>query len=268
MDRYLEANRARWDELVSVHAGSAFYDVASFKAGGIKLHDLEREELGDVAGKSLLHLQCHFGMDTLSWARLGATVTGVDFSEEAIGLARSLAAECAILATFICANLYDVPAVVHDQFDVVFASYGVLWWLPDLTRWAEIIAACLKPGGIFYIAEHHPLIHMLDDESTDVIPPMKGSYFASGPLELPASGDYADWDAVIQHDTEYGWQHPIGEIISTLASAGLRIDFLHEFPYCTYQRLPTMERGADRNWRLNPAAPTLPLLFSLKATKP
>ena len=169
MDERLKTNLAKWNALVPVHARSKMYDVAGFKAGRISLHELELAEVGDVRGKSLLHLQCHFGHDTMSWARLGAEVTGLDFSDEAIKLARSLIDELKIPARFICADIYDTGAVLGDQFDVVFTSYGAITWLPDMQRWAQIIAQSLKPGGFFYIADEHPFASIFnhrDDAST------------------------------------------------------------------------------------------------------
>ncbi|HEV8573328.1 MAG TPA: class I SAM-dependent methyltransferase [Dehalococcoidia bacterium] len=135
MDQYFETNRRHWDELVAIHGRSDYYDVAGFKAGKSSLHSLEREELGDVRGKSLLHLQCHFGLDTLSWAREGATVTGVDFSEPAIDAARALAKDCGIKSRFIVSDIYGLPERLDEQFDVVFTSYGVTLWLPEMARW-------------------------------------------------------------------------------------------------------------------------------------
>ncbi len=265
---YFQTNRDRWNELVALHARSAFYDVAGFKAGKSSLRPLERAELGDGTGRSLLHLQCHFGLDTLSWARLGARVTGVDFSAEAIALARSLAAELAIDARFVCANLYDLPAQLADAFDIVFTSYGVLCWLPDLARWAEIVAHFLKPGGTFYLAEIHPLSFMLDDRPG--LPELRLSYpyfHAAEPIRSEASGSYTDRDAVIRNTVSYEWSHSLGDVVTALIAAGLRLEFLHEFPYSVYPVVPTMEHGADGWWRLRDNPNDFPFLFSLRARK-
>ena len=158
MDKQLQVNRRNWNERTPVHAASDFYDVEGFKAGRITLRDLERREVGEVSGKTLLHLQCHFGLDTMSWARLGAKPTGVDFSDAAIDLARSLNDELGLGVRFIHSNIYDLPGVLDEQFDIVFTSYGVLCWLPDLDDWARVASNHLKPGGVFYIAEFHPLM--------------------------------------------------------------------------------------------------------------
>src|SRR5690606_3899602 len=161
---YLDKNRALWNARVAAHVNSDFYDMAGFRAGKSSLKPPELRLLGDLSGKSVLHLQCHFGQDTLSLARMGAEVTGLDFSDEAIRTARALAEELQLPASFVCGDLYDAPALLQRQYDVVFTSYGVIGWLPDLNRWAEVVASCLKPGGRFVFAEFHPVVWMLDDE--------------------------------------------------------------------------------------------------------
>ena len=165
-DQRLLANRQNWNERTPVHAASDFYDVAGFKAGRITLTDIERGEVGDVSGKTLLHLQCHFGLDTMSWARLGATATGVDFSEAAIDLARSLNDELRLNTRFIRSDVYGLPDVLDEEFDVVFTSYGVLVWLPDLDRWARTIRRMLRSGGTFYLVEFHPFPHLYSIRAT------------------------------------------------------------------------------------------------------
>jgi len=166
-EKYFEANAKRWNEVVDIHAKSKFYDLEGFKLGKNSLLPIEIKELGDVKGKSLLHLQCHFGLDTISWAHLGAKATGVDFSENGIKKAKELSKELKIPANFIQTNIYDLPKHISEQYDIVFTSYGVLCWLPDLEKWAEIIDLCLKPGGIFYIIESHPLSDMIDESIKD-----------------------------------------------------------------------------------------------------
>ena len=266
MDDYTRTNLDHWNELVSMHAQSKFYDLQSFKAGNSTLKPIEVEELGDVAGKSLLHLQCHFGLDTLSWARRRAQVTGADFSDQAIALAQSLSQELEIKANFVCSNLYDLPDVLSSEFDIVYTSYGVLCWLSDLGRWGKIIAHFLKPGGVFYIAEFHPFANVFEDESaTDL--QVAYSYFGSAePFQWESDGSYADLSAPVQHRVTYEWFHSLGDILNALISAGLRIEFLHEFPVCAYRSFPFMEQGTDGWWRLK-GGDTIPLMFSLKATK-
>lgn len=274
MDEYTHANQARWNELAPLHARSTFYDVASFKAGRNTLLPLERAELGDVAGKSLLHLQCHFGLDTLSWARLGARVTGVDFAENAIAQARALNDELGLDATFVAANIYDVPNLLAGAFDIVYASYGVLCWLGDLPAWGRVIAHFLKPGGRFYIAEDHPFASTFHSDTTGLHLDRRYPYFHSQASVSPApvrddyDGSYADPRAALTHRTSYEWPHTLGEIINALLEAGLRLDFLHEFPFCAWQRFPCMRQDDDGWWRLPQEwRDNLPLTFSLQAMK-
>jgi SAM-dependent methyltransferase len=271
MNEYMTANRALWEEWTPIHERSEFYDVEGWKAGRRPLPDFVLDEVGDVAGKDLLHLQCHFGLDTLAWARLGARVTGVDFSERAIALARSLAASTGLEASFVQADVLELDQVLDGEFDVVFTSFGVLWWLPDLTRWAKVVARFLRPGGMLYLSDFHPFSQALDDGDTTA-PTLFYPYFPSPePLEFPTEGSYADPDAEVEQTVQYGWQHSMGEIVTVLAEAGLRIEFLHEFPFTVFRAFPYLVESADdpRMWRLpEPYDGKLPLLFSLKATKP
>lgn len=267
MQDYMKANRALWNEMTPIHARSAFYDVEGFKRGRITLLNIEREELGDVSGKSLLHLQCHFGMDTMSWARLGAAVTGVDFSDEAIALARSLSQELGIEARFIQSNIYDLPDVLDEQFDVVFTSYGAIGWLPDLERWGQLIARYLKPGGTFYIVEGHPFLMVFDNDENNAYRVGFPYFQGTEPLRFEGDGDYADRSAKLTHPS-YEWIHSLGKIINVLTSAGLRVEFLHEFPVCAWQALPFLAEGTDGWWRAPEEMISIPMTFSLKATKP
>ena len=270
MNQYTQANRRLWNAWTKIHENSAFYDNASFLAGRNTLHFIELEELGDVSGKSLLHLQCHFGQDTLSWVRLGANVTGVDLADEAIKLARSLAAQLNLEARFICSDLYELPKVLDEQFDIVFTSYGVLAWLSDLMRWAEVIARHLKPGGTFYMVEIHPFTDTLNDWDRCGAPlSVAYPYFQTAePFSYAAETSYAEPDA--KHTdpiTNYQWSHSLGEILNALIGAGLQIQFLHEFPMTVFQHLPIMEKR-EGWWRLPEGMPEIPFLFSLKAQKP
>lgn len=230
---------------------------------------IEVGELGDVSGKSLLHLQCHFGLDTMSWARRGASVTGVDFSPEAIRLARLLAAELNLDAKFVESNIYDLPNAIDEKFDVVFTSYGVLGWLPDINGWAEVVSQFLKPGGTFYIVEFHPFANVFDDNKDVTDLRVHYSYFHKDEpmiFEPQGQGSYASGSAKVT-TTEYSWHHTIGDIVSALVSSGLRIKFLHEFPKTVYKQLPFAEKHDDGFWRLKGHEDDIPLIFSLKATK-
>ena len=270
MDKYTQANRILWNAWTKIHEDSEFYNLTGFKAGQSSLKSIEVEELGDVGGKSLLHLQCHFGMDTLSWARLGAQVTGVDISDEAITLARSLAEELNLDARFVCADIYDLPKNLDGQFDIFFTSYGILCWLGDLTRWGQIIAHFLKPGGIFYIVEIHPFSDTLDWQKDKPELSVRFPYFhVPEPESFDAETSYAGPDTQkTEPITNYQWFHSLSDIVNALIGAGLRIEFLHEFPVTVFQQLPFMKQNADGWWRLPEGLPEIPLLFSLEATKP
>jgi SAM-dependent methyltransferase len=269
MNEYLEANRRHWDEVVPVHVASEMYDVASFKAGKSKLKPVELEELGDVRGKTLLHLQCHFGLDTLSWAREGAVVTGIDFSERAIEAARQLAAECGIDARFLVSNVYELPAHLDGEFDIVFTSYGALNWLPDLRRWAQIAAHFTRPGGTFYVVEFHPVINIFDDRPEVDDLRVHYPYFPrEAPLVFDDDGTYADLSAKFEHRRTCEWPHPTSEVVSALIDAGLGIEFFHEFPITPHAQLPSlMEPVDDMMSRLTKHDGSVPLLYSVKATK-
>lgn len=266
MYEYIRANRDLWNEITPIHAQSKFYDVEGFKNGkSSMLYPIEHGEIGDVSGKSLLHLQCHFGMDTLSWARLGAKVTGIDFSDKAVGLARSLAKELNIEANFVCSDIYELPDVLDEKFDIVYTSAGVLCWLPDLKRWAEIISHFLKPGGFFYILEGHPFSHVFDNSLDTTELEVKYSYFHTPePAKWDPEGDYADPDALVTHGS-YEWTHSMGDVINNLISGGLRIEFLHEFPVIYFKCYPFMEQDDNGFWRVK--GDKIPLIFTLKATK-
>ena len=265
------ANEALWNAWTAVHAAGDFYDLAGFKAGGIRLRPYEIEMVGDVAGKSLLHLQCHFGIDTLSWARLGARVTGADLSPAAIELARSLADELGFpAARFVRSNIYDLPDALTGEFDIVYTSRGVLGWLPDIRGWARVVAHFLAPGGTFFITEIHPVAQAFEN---DGVGPgelrLAYPYWEHvEPLTFEVKGSYADPTADVGDLTEHGWDHGLGEIATALIETGLRIDTLVEHPFLDWKADFLVEDGEGR-WRLPPGtAGELPLMFSLRATKP
>jgi SAM-dependent methyltransferase len=262
-DGHIEANRRNWDTRFPVHRDSAFYDVAGFKAGRDTLRSIEVEELGDVEGRTLLHLQCHFGLDTLSWARRGARVTGMDFSEPAIAEARALAAELGLEARFIQSNLYELTRVLHEQFDIVFTSYGVLCWLPDIPEWARVVARFLRPGGTFLLVEEHPIAACFEEVEgrLELTYPM----FRREPFEMLATETYADPAVELPATRNYQWSWSVGDVAGSLIDAGLRIERLRELPYSDFRRFPSMTGDADGWWRL-PDDP-LPLLLVCRAVK-
>lgn len=258
----VETNRALWDELATVHPETEFYDVDGFLSGESTLRAPERNLLGDVSGRSLVHLQCHLGLDTLSWAREGARVTGVDFSAEAITAARRIAAEAGVDAEFVDSTVTDAPDIVDDRFDVVFASYGVLAWIPDIEEWARAAAALLRPGGRFCLVEYHPVMDVYDDDFGPV-----ASYFRTDPHRFEESGTYADPDATTHHTVSYQWTHGLGAVLTALAEADLRIDTVVEYPYAYFERFDGMVRDEEGRYRPGPGQPEIPLLYAVTAIK-
>jgi len=266
---YTDANRNRWDETVDIHLKSDFYRIDTLLNGGHVLDELILGELGDISGLSLLHLQCHIGFDTLSLARLGANVTGVDFSPKAIEAAKSLADKINVPAHFVESQLYDAPAKINEKFDRVFTSWGVLHWLPDMTRWAQTVAHFLKPGGKLYLAEGHPVLWMMEEDPNEpgrleIAYP----YFQNqDPLRFEEPGDYADPDATLKNSTAYEWNHGLGTVVTALIKAGLKLDFLHEHDRLIWRGLPMLEPVDDRFFKMPENRPAIPLAFSLSATK-
>lgn len=272
MDDALRSNRELWDAWTKIHVASDFYDVEAFRNGErpIRVAGYEREEVGSVEDKTLLHLQCHFGLDTLSWARLGAKVTGIDFSSEAIAAARDLSGELGIPATFIRSDIYRLPEVLDEQFDIVYTSGGVLGWLPDITTWGRVAAHFVRPGGFLYVTEIHPVAEVFENEGVEPGELRLAYPYWSHPepLRFEVKGSYADRGAPTHGLVEYGWDHSLGEIVTSLADAGLRLEFLHEFDFVEWA-LDFLVQGEDGRWRLPDGSKgSLPLFFSLKATKP
>ena len=229
-----EANRKRWDEWAEIHMrGSPTYPVEAFKAGEAGWEPNLPDDIGSVRGKSILYLQCHFGMDTLMWARQGACVTGADFSETAIRGARALNAELGMNAEFVRSNIYDLPDALTGDFDIVLTYYGIICWGPDLHWWAEIVAHYLKPGGFFYVADTHPFVDMLEGGDPGVAKPyLAYPYFTHGAAHrYEGSGTYAAPEAETLQRVEYEWGHTMAEIINAVVEARLCIEYLHEFPY-------------------------------------
>lgn len=259
---YFEENRQSWNKRTAVHKDSSFYDLASFKKGKSSLNKIELDELGDVTGKTMLHLQCHFGMDTMSWAREGAIVTGVDLSDEAITLAEEINEELNLNAEFICCNVYDLKEHLNKKFDVVFTSYGTIGWLPDLDAWAEIVSYFLNPGGTFYIADFHPVLWMMDESFENI----KYNYFNTDVITEVISGTYSDRSAPIK-SIEHGWNHPFSEIITALLKKNLRVTQFNEFPFSPYNCFNNLEQGDDDMWRIKGMNEKMPMMYSIKAVK-
>lgn len=261
-------NHDAWQKWVAPHVASAFYDVAGFKAGRDTLSHVEHQALPDVRDKTLLHLQCHFGMDTLSWARHGAMVTGVDFSRNAIVAAQRLASDIKVPATFIESDVYQLRENLSGQFDIVFTGLGAIGWLDDIDEWARIVAHFVKPGGRFFIFEGHPFSYVFADENKTPGWQVSHSYFDSASPETATErGSYADPQGDHLSTTHY-WLHELGRIISALGQAGLHITQLSEYPFVAWPAFPWLEKRADGFWHIPAGVPSLPLTYSLLAEKP
>lgn len=268
-DHRLAQNRTTWDAWTQLNYESEFYDVESFKQGRSPLDDIVLAGVGDVDGKRLLHLQCHFGMDTLKWARMGAQVTGVDFSSAAISQARQLAEEIGVEAEFVESSVEAAPSVMKqaDSYDVVFTSYGAISWLPSLKPWAKTIAYFLKPGGTFFVADHHPAAWIFDDDDPTPGLRYKYPYFSQEPISDEQTGNYAQPDADVT-TTNHSWQHTFEEILGTLIDAGLTVTELREYDRCAWAWFPWMEQRDDGFWHMPAEHGDIPLMFSVTATKP
>ncbi len=265
-------NRANWDERVRVHLGPGGYDLAALRAGRDRLNAIEEAELGPVDGLRVLHLQCHFGRDTLILAQRGAEVVGLDFSAPAIDAARKLAAELGLesRARFVEADLYDAATAIPEPhaFDLVFVTWGAIYWLPDIRRWAEIVAHFLKPDGNLYLADGHPAALVFDDERRlpDGNPGYYLPYFQREPLVYENATDYVDRSARLQNSRQVSWMHPLASTVTALLDAGLRLEWLHEHDAVTWQMFACLVEGSDGLFRW-PDKPWLPLSFSLRAIR-
>ena len=262
---WFDANRAMWDERVPLHVDSAFYDVQAFRANPDRIRPFEVEEVGDVRGKDLVHLQCHFGLDTLSWATHGARVVGLDFSAPATEAARAVAADVGIDAEFVTGNVYDAVEIVGGRtFDVVYTGIGALNWLPDVPRWAEVVAALLRPDGFLYLCEFHPITWIFGYGEGLVI---ERDYFDDRPFHDDEPGSYVDPGAVTVHNDAYEWQHALGDVVSAIVAAGLTIELLHEHDHTLFARWPWLERSGLDDFRFPKDRPRLPLMYSVRARK-
>jgi SAM-dependent methyltransferase len=264
MDQYFNANKEGWNQRTVAHLNSAFYNVANWKKpGGNSLTPIEKNELGDVSGLSILHLQCHFGQDTLSLARMGAHVTGCDLSDKAIETAQALAHEIGIDdAHFVCCNVYDLPQHLEGQFDMVFTSYGTIGWLPDLEPWAAVVHHFLKPGGRFYMADFHPVVWMLDDDMQKLHYP----YAKSDVIVTEHTNSYTDNSEGLSF-TEYGWNHAISELLNSLLKTGLKLRFFNEYDYSPYDCFANTVKGPDGTYRIKGLEGIIPMVYSLEFVK-
>jgi SAM-dependent methyltransferase len=270
--KWYRANRANWDERVGVHIGSGGYDLSDLRAGRGKLNAIEEAELPPVEGKRLAHLQCHFGADSLALAQRGAEVIGLDFSAPAIEAARKLAGELGLAnrARFVHADLYEALAAIPPPhaFDIVFVTWGAICWLPDISRWAQIVAALLRPGGSLYLAEGHPTAYVFDDatRSPDGTPGLFAPYFSREPVVDTEGSDYVDPNARLANATIYNWIHPLGDVVTSLIASGMSLEWLHEHDAVPWRMFKILVKDASDLYRW-PDRPWLPLAFSLSAIR-
>jgi SAM-dependent methyltransferase len=253
---YLDMNRAAWDQRATVHFESAFYDVPGFLAGNTSLREIELAELTGVGGRRLLHLQCHFGLDTLSWARLGANCTGVDISPVAIEQARRLAAMARLDAQFVCSDVYGFRPEAPGAYDIVFTSYGAICWLPDLARWAEVVSSNLAAGGTFYMVEFHPVYDLIAGHA----------YFNRQAPDVDESGTYTENGSATVAKMAT-WAHPFSDIVNALAGAGILVERLNEFPFSPYDCFEGLVEREPGRYYLGHGGQDVPLVFSLTGRK-
>lgn len=259
---YIEINRNSWNTKTKIHLDSEFYDLENFLKGKNSLNEIELDLLGDIKGKSILHLQCHFGQDTISLSRLGANVVGVDFSDKAIESAQQIAKETKAETRFICCDIYELPQYLEEKFDIVFTSYGTIGWLPDMDRWAKIISDYLKPNGHFVLVEFHPVVWMFDDDFKKI----GYRYFNSGPIVETLTGTYADRNAEIT-ESYVMWNHSISEVVTSLIKRGLRIESLNELDYSPYNCFQHTVEFEPNKFRIQHLGDKIPMLYSIKAQK-
>ncbi|WP_333600512.1 class I SAM-dependent methyltransferase [Flavobacterium sp.] len=259
---YIKINKQTWNNKTDVHIASEFYDVEGFLKGKSTLNDIELQLLGDVSNKKILHLQCHFGQDTISFARMGAQATGVDLSDKAIERAREFAEKLHLDVTFICCDVYETPNYCEEKFDIVFTSYGTIGWLPDLDKWANVISHFLKLDGKFVMADFHPVVWMFDNDFGSVF----YNYFNIEPIFEEEAGTYADREAEMTTKT-ISWNHPISELLNALIKNGLEINSFDEYDYSPYNCFNQTEEFEKNKFRIKHLGNKIPMVYSILATK-
>lgn len=259
---YIALNKDSWNRRTEYHVKSEFYDMDNFLKGNTSLNPIEEALLGNLNGKSVLHLQCHFGQDSISLSRMGANVVGVDLSDKAIDTAKQIASQTNSSAQFICCDIYDLPQHLDQQFDIVFTSYGTIGWLPDLNKWAGIVSKYLKPGGQFVFAEFHPVVWMFDNDFEKV----GYNYFNTGAIIETETGTYADREADLEQEYVC-WNHSLSEVVGSLIRNSLTIRSFEEYDYSPYNCFRHTIEFEPKKYRIAHLDNKIPMVYSLVATK-
>jgi SAM-dependent methyltransferase len=259
---YININKQTWNNKTDVHIASEFYDMQGFLEGKSTLNAIELELLGDISNKSILHLQCHFGQDTMTFSRMGANATGIDFSDKAIEKAREFASQLNLDTTFVCCDIYETSKFIDEKFDIVFTSYGTIGWLPDLDKWAKVVSHFLKPNGTFIMADFHPVVWMYDNDFKEVF----YNYFNVEPIIEDETNTYADKNVVLSAQT-IGWNHPISEILNSLISSGIEINCFNEYDYSPYNCFNETEEFEPKKFRIKHFGNKIPMVYAIKGTK-
>jgi ubiquinone/menaquinone biosynthesis C-methylase UbiE len=259
---YININKQTWNNKTDVHIASEFYDMQGFLEGKSTLNAIELELLGEISNKSILHLQCHFGQDTMTFSRMGAKATGIDFSEKAIEKAREFATQLNLETQFVCCDFYETPKYIDEKFDVVFTSYGTIGWLPDLDKWAKVVSHFLKPNGRFIMADFHPVVWMYDNDFKEVF----YNYFNVEPIIEDETTTYADKNVALSTQT-IGWNHPISEILNSLISNGIEINCFNEYDYSPYNCFNETEEFEPKKFRIKHLENKIPMVYAIKGTK-
>lgn len=262
MENYINVNKNAWNKRVMPHVASDFYKHEDFLNGKSSLNKIELDLLGDVSGKKILHLQCHFGQDSISLSRMGAHVTGVDFSELAIEQARKDTERLQLNTKFICCDVNELDQHLEETFDIIFTSYGVLGWLPDLNHWANLIHRFLKPSGKLILVEFHPVVWMFDDNFTKVT----YRYFKDEPIITEETGTYADVDAPIENKM-VSWNHGLSEVYQSLKNNNVIIKDFREYDYSPYPCFSKSVAITDDQYGIEGMNRNLPLVYSIVAEK-
>lgn len=261
-ENYKDTNKDAWNKRTDVHVTSEFYDLPAFINGKSSLNATESALLGDVKAKKILHLQCHFGQDTLSLARMGAIITGMDLSDKSIEQARKLNTQLELDATFVCCDVYDLPQHLSDHFDIVYTSYGTIGWLPDLDKWAAVIQHFLKPGGKFVFVEFHPVVWMFDNHFDKIA----YSYFNKETIIDETTGTYTNREAAIYY-TEVSWNHSLAEVIGALLKNGITLTDFKEYDFSHYNCFENLEETAPSVFQLKHLQDKIPMMYSIVGIK-